>query len=233
MNNNGTSRQPLDLCDGSVHKTNNYGLLEIVKYHNAHKVLVRFLDTGFEVLAEAGNIRKGRVKDLLLPSTYGVGFFGVGQHEYGTSKKENPAYMHWRAMMQRCYSPYRLNINTSYINCYVCDDWHNFQVFATWYCDNHPNDGISYQLDKDIKFDGNKIYSPETCMFVTKGENIKKSREKMQNKAIVISPDGELYFVVSHTDFAAENGLHRGHLSSVIRGDRPHHKGWKLAGKIK
>ena len=41
--------------------------------------------------------------------------------------------------------------------------WHdNFKV---WY-DQHKIPGMSLDLDKDILFKGNKVYSPETCCFV-------------------------------------------------------------------
>ena len=60
----------------------------------------------------------------------------------------------------------------TYKECTVCTEWHNFQAFAEWYENNYyeiPNESMS--LDKDILFKGNKIYSPETCVFVPKNIN--------------------------------------------------------------
>jgi len=31
---------------------------------------------------------------------------------------------------------------------------------------------VTYQLDKDIKVQGNKLYSPDTCLFVTQEQNL-------------------------------------------------------------
>lgn len=52
--------------------------------------------------------------------------------------------------------------------------WHNFQVFANWYTDNYPRNLASgeYQLDKDIRIEGNKEYGPDACKFVSRSENM-------------------------------------------------------------
>ncbi|ALY07069.1 hypothetical protein VmeM32_00078 [Vibrio phage vB_VmeM-32] len=77
-------------------------------------------------------------------------------------------------MLGRCYDSKIQEKQPTYIDCSVCDEWHYFQNFATWYYDNYPKDGISekYQLDKDLKVNGNKIYSPETCLFVSHAVNL-------------------------------------------------------------
>ena len=54
------------------------------------------------------------------------------------------------------------------------------------------NDGEKYDLDKDIKKDGNKIYCPEFCQFTSKQKNIEKSRSKSYS---FISPSGEVFNV--------------------------------------
>lgn len=70
-------------------------------------------------------------------------------------------------MLQRCYDPYYLNKYPTYINCYVCDEWLCFQNFAEWFYDNYYEcNDEKMCLDKDILCKGNKIYSPENCIFV-------------------------------------------------------------------
>ena len=55
----------------------------------------------------------------------------------------------------------------TYDDCIVCEEWHNFQNFAEWYEENYYEvDGKPTFLDKDILIKGNKIYSPQTCVFV-------------------------------------------------------------------
>lgn len=153
---------------GSVWKSNNCGEFEVVNYQSAISVAVRFSATGFETVSTAGNIRRGEVKDKLSRSVYGIGIIGAGDYLVSKNGKQVREYKVWKGMIERCYEkssrayPYYGMKGVS-----VCDEWHNFQNFAKWYCDNHPKDGISYQLDKDLKAIGNKVYSPETCMFVS------------------------------------------------------------------
>jgi hypothetical protein len=54
----------------------------------------------------------------------------------------------------------------------VCEDWLNFQNFASWYDENYYEiDGEKMQLDKDILIKGNKVYSSNTCVFTPKRIN--------------------------------------------------------------
>ena len=70
-------------------------------------------------------------------------------------------------MLRRCYNERELNKQPTYRGCSVCDEWHNFQNFAQWYTDNYYEiDGECMELDKDILHKGNKIYSPDNCVFV-------------------------------------------------------------------
>ena len=49
----------------------------------------------------------------------------------------------------------------------MCEEWHNFQNFARWVEENiYFIDRDKINLDKDILQKGNKIYSPDTCIFV-------------------------------------------------------------------
>lgn len=46
----------------------------------------------------------------------------------------------------------------------MCDEWHSLKAFKKWH-DNNFIEG--FHLDKDILVEGNKVYSPETCVYVT------------------------------------------------------------------
>ena len=61
---------------GKVFKTNNYGDLVIIQYNGCYDVKVKFIDTGYETTTEFSSIKKGRVRDRLLPSVFGVGVIG-------------------------------------------------------------------------------------------------------------------------------------------------------------
>ena len=72
-------------------------------------------------------------------------------------------YRAWTAMLKRCYNPtYQAN-NPTYIGCTVCDEWLTFSNFKKWMM---RQDFQGKQLDKDLLVKGNKLYSPETCVFV-------------------------------------------------------------------
>ena len=55
-------------CVGKVCESKSSGDFKIVKYNDAHNVEIQFLNTGFEMMVELGNIRNGRVKDPYSPS---------------------------------------------------------------------------------------------------------------------------------------------------------------------
>ncbi len=165
----------LDMLPGALHSTNNSGILEVVEYFSSLKVRVRFLDTGFETTTGAGDIRKGKVKDKLIPSVFGVGFLGEGKYTSSETGKKTPAYQTWKNMIQRCYSEAYQSIHPTYKGCVVCAEWRNFQNFASWW---HANYVTGYDLDKDILGNG-KLYSPHTCKFVSHSDNIKARTNKL------------------------------------------------------
>ena len=75
-----------------------------------------------------------------------------------------PFYMTWVNMLVRGYSEkLKLKYHT-YKDCTVCEDWLRFSNFKSWM---EAQDWEGKQLDKDILFIGNKLYSPTTCAFVS------------------------------------------------------------------
>lgn len=79
-----------------------------------------------------------------------------------------PVYSKWHCMIRRCYCLKYLSKKPTYVGCSVCDEWLTFSNFSKWY-EKHNIDG--YELDKDIKIKGNKIYSPNACLFVPQAIN--------------------------------------------------------------
>ncbi len=217
----------MEVYIGKIYTTNKSGNLEILKYINSREVKVRFVATGYETTARMGDIRKGRVKDYLYPSLCGVGFIGDGVYVAKVKGEQTKAYQCWNDMLKRCYSEVRQKINPTYIGCTVCNDWLNFQVFAEWYYNNYPNDGGKYDLDKDIKIDGNKVYSPETCLFVSHFENTMKASAK---SFTFKNPEGEVIKVYNLRQFCKENNLDQGAMCNVNSGKANQHKGWTSSG---
>lgn len=61
--------------------------------------------------------------------------------------------------------------NTSYKSVRIDDRWLRFSNFKKWYDKHYPYEleeeyGIKFEIDKDLLSDGDKIYSPETCIFL-------------------------------------------------------------------
>lgn len=98
-----------------------------------------------------------------------VGYIGKGKYSAMDGSKTTMCYNSWNYMIRRCYDPYVINKgnNLVYQDVFVCDEWHNFQNFAEWYYENiYAIGNEQMHLDKDILVKGNKVYSPETCVFV-------------------------------------------------------------------
>ena len=112
---------------------------------------------------------------------YGV---GVNDADYVVQKNETievngvrklklvwmcPYYRTWKHMLERCYSTKFQEKYPTYKGCSVSEDWWRFSNFRAWMA---AQDWEGMQLDKDILFEGNKVYSSETCVFVTKVVNM-------------------------------------------------------------
>lgn len=216
-------RTPQDMMFGVVHKTNNCGELTILKYITKDYVDVVFTKTGHKKVAAARNIRIGAVNDPLKPVVFGLGFFGVGKYASCKDSKHNKQYQTWRGMMTRCYCNKYLAREPSYIGCTVDKRWLNFQVFAEWFDENYID---GFQLDKDIKVKGNKIYSPEACCFVSQKENVIFSVAKNYK---FISPSGKIVDIYNLFDFCKGKDLSSGLMSMVHSGKSKQHKGWTKA----
>lgn len=93
---------------------------------------------------------------------------GVTDVDYSPVATKCPYYVTWQAMLMRCYSPRMLQKNPAYVGCSVDPSWHTFSVFKAWM---KLQNWQGKQLDKDILVPGNKIYGPNTCLFVSKAIN--------------------------------------------------------------
>lgn len=80
-----------------------------------------------------------------------------------------PFYHTWVNMLKRCYYVKTQESQPTYAGCSVSEEWHTFSVFKNWM---EKQDWQDNQLDKDLLFEGNKIYSAETCVFVTRMVNM-------------------------------------------------------------
>lgn len=152
---------------GDVFESKSGQNVVVTDYKNAKQVQVKYQDkTGYVTTYTSGNLKKGNFKNPYKPLICEVGYIGVGAYNSGSSGATRKSYLCWRSMLIRCYSKEYVEAHPSYEDCSVCEEWHNFQNFAEWY-EKQPNAGKkSFDLDKDLKILGNKVYSPDTCSFL-------------------------------------------------------------------
>lgn len=79
-----------------------------------------------------------------------------------------PFYRKWLAMMSRCYNSKTKSSYPSYIECSTVPEWHYFMTFRQWMS---QQDWEGKELDKDLLIKGNKIYGPDTCVFIDQRVN--------------------------------------------------------------
>lgn len=145
--------------------------MQIIKYNNYKDIIIEF-DDGFIIKSTYQQFKNGEVANPYDKSICDIGYIGEGIYVVKNKNKITDQYIAWSSMMNRCYSEKYHEKYMTYLNCTVCDEWHNFQNFAKWYDENYYSiKDEKMHLDKDILFKGNKIYSPDTCVFVPKNIN--------------------------------------------------------------
>jgi len=98
---------------------------------------------------------------------YGV---GINDANYLTSVKINgktikcPYYRVWINMIERCYSKVKHQRHPTYKECTVDANWLIFSNFKEWM---KTQDWKNKDLDKDLLVYENKLYSKNTCIFIS------------------------------------------------------------------
>lgn len=156
---------------GAVGKNKYDSVYTVINYKTYSDIVVKF-ETGEEVHTSWNNFKNGSIRSVYDKTIYGVGYFGEGKYVAKINDKITPQYDTWRGMIKRCYIKNEEIQYRSYKEVTVDPIWHNFQNFAKWYDENYYEVGQERMcLDKDILIKGNKIYSPDTCVFVPQRVN--------------------------------------------------------------
>ena len=148
---------------------NNFGSkMEVINYRKFNDIDVYFEEYNWVFYnAQYDNFLKGSLKCPYEPRVCGKGYIGEGKYKSRVNGKKTDIYIEWIMMLNRCYSDDLHKEHNTYLNCEMYEEWHNFQKFAEWRENNFYQVGNEKMcLDKDILVKGNKIYSPETCIFV-------------------------------------------------------------------
>lgn len=114
-----------------------------------------------------------RIKRTLV---YGVGLNDADYYVHATERVDGkritkwtcPFYGKWVAMLTRCFSETFKNKSPTYKDCSVAKEWLVFSCFKSWM---ETQNWQGNELDKDLICRGNKVYSPEKCLFVSRRVN--------------------------------------------------------------
>ena len=137
-------------------------------------------------------------------------FFGKGERTI-----RNKIFMKFfnlhRSMMSRCYNEKSRAFNRyGAVGVIVSKEWHNLDYFLEtielvegFDLDKIMNNEL--ELDKDIKSKDKKIYSIDTCKFVSKSENCGNRRNNKE--FVAISPIYEISYHKNREKFAREHNM--------------------------
>ena len=187
--------------------------MEIIGYRSATDVDILFRDTGNILKHQTyGNFKRGISKDYYLPTFYGHGIKKNGRL-FDDNGDRTLAFGYWDDMLKRCYNSNDLARYPSYSDCYVCDDWLDLSNFERWVDRNFYRCGDEKMvLDKDILCKGNKVYSPDTAIFVPERINGLFTRTNRTRGAYPIG----VYYKQKNRKFVAQVSK----LSDEIRGTK-------------
>lgn len=203
-------------------------------------IAVRFNETGTEVIVATGELRRGEVKDRNCKNIYDVACIGYGEYQAKWRGKMTKEYVLWFNILSRCYDETTRHLNPTYAEVTMCDMWLNFQDF----CADIPsldgytkwaNNPTSFSIDKDVKHTtGNKTYSPDTCIFISRRENSRFTNIQRQSTPFIAHRivDGHEEEWLVKTDFCKHYNLPTIKINDVIKGKRKSSHGWTFRNKI-
>jgi hypothetical protein len=148
--------------------------MKIIEYNNYNDLVIEFQDEyKYKTNTTYQNFKIGKIKNPYDKNTFGRGYIGEGKYLTRIGKNTTSNYRAWYSMMERCYAGEDRKYFPSYIGCSMHEEWWNFQTFCKWREDEWYTCGTErMHIDKDILINGNKVYSPETCLLVPQRINM-------------------------------------------------------------
>ena len=154
---------------------NNFGSEMIIIRHKTNKDIDIYFPQYDWIFkgARYDHFKDGNVKCPYERRHCGIGYIGEGDYKRWENNKNTRVYNTWNSMLQRCYDEKLHEKRPTYKGCNASEEFHNFQNFGEWDSENYYEiEGETMCLDKDILVKGNKIYSPENCIYVPNTINL-------------------------------------------------------------
>ena len=173
----GNIKKPIKI--GEISYTSKNEKMTLINYNNYYDVDIKFEDGTIIKHKNYGCFKNGAILKPNRKLKNG-NINDMPRNWEKSSELHKRAARLWRDMIRRCYDKNdRKYCNYGGNGVVVSEEWMNLSKF--WddikQLENyeHWKNGEDYQLDKDIKVPSNKIYSKETCKFVTRHENARES----------------------------------------------------------
>lgn len=155
-----------EIKEGDVRESARCGMFKVLEIAGK-MVTVKFTNTGNVDTFRKDHIKDGKIKDQKARLTFGVGYTD-GEKVREGGPKMLPHYRYWKQILERGYCPKLKAKYPSYLGITVCEEWHSLKNFRVWFEQNYVE---GYDLDKDLLPNKNKVYSPETCVFLPRRLN--------------------------------------------------------------
>ena len=220
------------MTEETLVRTTNEGCDYIIIEHiDSKKVKIKFLDEHcFCKIIPTTSLKTGSIKNPYFKKKYNVGYIGDGVYKSTEKGISTRIYNCWDFMIERCYNEKRNVKNKNYTNVVVCEEWHNFQNYAEWYEKSYIE---GFELDKDLLQQDveNKIYSPETCIFLPHNINVFLTNNKCNNKTGMCGVSFYKRYSKWQSNikvFNEEKLLHLGYFSTPEDANKAHIKARKI-----
>lgn len=150
---------------------------------------IQYTETGYTTKVYKANATKGKMKDPYRISVFGKGYCGV----FKKVEHWKQAKQLWQNMLKRCYCEkdtkgyFGVSTVDSRWLCFAnfLEDLPKLDNFDKWLAGQNGGKG-KYNLDKDLRFPKNKVYSFDACSFVT--EYLNKSEGARNGKPFGKNP---------------------------------------------
>ena len=172
--------------------------MKIIAIRNKNDIDIEFLDEHHYVKEHVtySNFKSSAVKNPFDKTIFGIGYLGLADGMWNVNRPK-AEYNTWKNMIERCCvgNPYG-KFSQKYEGVSCCEEWLCYQNFVEWFNIEKYDIGTErLHLDKDIKYKGNKIYSPYHCILVPQSINEQFKESSGRQKTI----DTDLPYTIRRT----------------------------------